>query len=46
MNIKEDIKETIIEALDERKSIEERKLVYGLKGLAALLGVSYSYQTL
>lgn len=40
--ITKEIKEAVIEALDERKSVKERNLVYGLKGLAALLGVSYS----
>jgi len=42
MNIKDEIKNAVIEALDERKAAKERNLVYGLKGLAALLGVSYS----
>ena len=38
----EDIKTAFLEALDERKGATERSLVYGLKGLAKLLGVSYS----
>lgn len=42
IEIKEDIKSAFIEALDERKSASERSFVYGLKGLAKLLGVSYS----
>lgn len=37
-----EIKMALIEALDERKDARERSLVYGLKGLAMLLGVSYS----
>lgn len=40
--IKEELKNAVIEALDERKAAKERNLVYGLKGLANLLGVSYS----
>lgn len=40
--IKDEIKNAVVEALDERKATKERTLVYGLKGLAALLGVSYS----
>lgn len=42
MTIKEEIKNAVVEALDERKAAKERNLVYGLKGLAALLCVSYS----
>lgn len=42
MDIKEEIKSAVVEALDERKKLQDRNLVYGLKGLAALLGVSYS----
>jgi hypothetical protein len=42
MNFKDEIKNAVIEALDERKAAKERNLVYALKGLAALLGVSYS----
>ena len=42
MTIKEEIKNAVVEALDERKAAKERNLVYGLKGLASLLNVSYS----
>ncbi len=42
MNIKNEIKNAVIEALDERKTAKDRKLIFGLKGLAAMLGVSYS----
>jgi hypothetical protein len=42
MNIKNEIKNAVIEALDERKAAKDRKLIFGLKGLAAMLGVSYS----
>ena len=41
MNIKEEIKQAVAEALAERKATE-RNLVTGLQGLANLLGVSYS----
>ena len=42
MNIKEEIKNAVAEALDERKAATKRNLVTGLQGLANLLGVSYS----
>ena len=42
MNIKEEIKNAVTEALDERKAATKRNLVTGLQGLADLLGVSYS----
>jgi hypothetical protein len=42
MNIKEEIKNAVAEALDERKAATKRNLVTGLQGLADLLGVSYS----
>ena len=42
MNIKEEIKNAVAEALDERKAATERNLIFGLKGLAKFLGVSYS----
>ena len=42
MNIKEEIKNAIAEALDERKEATKRNLVTGLQGLANLLDVSYS----
>ena len=42
IRLQEEIKMALIEALDERKAARERSLVYGLKGLAQLLGVSYS----
>ncbi len=42
VDIKNEIKNAVTEALDERKAAKERDLVFGLKGLAALLGVSYS----
>ncbi len=43
MNIKEEIKQAVAEALDERrKAATERNLVTGLQGLADLLGVSYT----
>lgn len=42
MDIRNEIKSAVVEALDERKNLQDRNLVYGLKGLAALLGVSYS----
>lgn len=41
-SIREEIKTAVTEALDERKSAQERHLIYGLKGLAAFLGVSHS----
>jgi hypothetical protein len=41
MNIKEEIKNAVAEALDERKAATKRNLVTGLQGLANLLGVSY-----
>lgn len=42
MNIKEEIKNAVAEALDERKAATKRNLVTGLQGLANLLDVSYS----
>ena len=42
MNIKDEIKNAVAEALDERKAATERNLVTGLQGLANLLGVSYT----
>ena len=42
MNLKEEIKNAVTEALDERKAATKRNLVTGLQGLADLLGVSYS----
>jgi hypothetical protein len=42
MNIKEEIKNAVAEALDERKAATKRNLVTGLQGLANFLGVSYS----
>ena len=40
--IKDEIKQAVSEALDERKAATERNLVTGLQGLANLLRVSYS----
>ena len=42
IQLKEEIKSAVAEVLAERKSSQDRNLVYGLKGLASLLGVSYS----
>ena len=42
MTIKEEIKQAVAEALDERKAATERNLVTGLQGLANFLGVSYT----
>ena len=40
--IKDEIKQAVAEALDERKAATKRNLVTGLQGLANLLSVSYS----
>lgn len=40
--IKDEIKQAVAEALDERKAATKRNLVTGLQQLANLLGVSYS----
>ena len=42
MTIKDEIKNAVAEALDERKAATERNLVTGLQGLADLLGTSYT----
>lgn len=42
MDLQQQIKAAVIEAFDERKSAQDRHLIYGLKGLATFLGVSYS----
>lgn len=42
MNINEEIKKAVVDALNEHKAAKERTFVYGLKGLANLLGISYS----
>ncbi len=42
MDIREEIKSAVTEALEESKPAKERTYVYSLKGLAKLLGCSYS----
>ena len=42
MNIKDEIKKAVVDALNEHKAAKERTLIFGLKGLANYLGVSYS----
>ena len=42
ITIKDEIKQAVAEALDERKAATKRNLVTGLQGLANLLNVSYS----
>ena len=42
MNIKDEIKKAVVDALNEHKAAKERTLIFGLKGLSSYLGVSYS----